>query len=328
MVTIVDVAKEAGVAISTVSNVLNNSKKVSDETREKVLNAVEKLHYIPNMNAKLLKTNKKNIVGLFVANMQGDIFNAFLNSIHIRCKLNEYRLNVYSLNEPTPEGLFQLITGSGVSAAIIYGDYISEEYEGIINSLNIPTVVVSKEMSKEYLSSIIMDNKYGSSLAIDYLIDRGFTKIGFMHGKDIEDDKNRYQAFVEGMEKNNLPIEEKWLLDGQFEKRHAVTAMKEFLEKGYELPEAMMCASDEMAWGCIEVLEDAGYKVPEDISVVGYDDIRMSKYYKVPLTTVHMPIAEAGEEAVKEIMRLLTSDNKEGQVIKLEPSFVVRNSCK
>ena len=95
MVTIKDVAREAGVAISTVSNVFNNGDIVSEETKQKVLEAVEKLHYIPNMNAKLLKSNRKNTIGLFVTSLQGDFYNVLTQAIHLQCKLNNYMLKIY-----------------------------------------------------------------------------------------------------------------------------------------------------------------------------------------------------------------------------------------
>lgn len=95
MVTIKDVAREAGVAISTVSNVFNNADIVSEETKQKVLNAVEKLHYIPNMNAKLLKSNRKNTIGLFLTSLQGDFYKVLTQAIHLQCKLNNYMLNIY-----------------------------------------------------------------------------------------------------------------------------------------------------------------------------------------------------------------------------------------
>ena len=95
MVTIKDVAREAGVAISTVSNVFNNADIVSEDTKQKVLEAVEKLHYIPNMNAKLLKSNRKNTIGLFVTSLQGDFYKVLTQAIHLQCKLNDYLLNTF-----------------------------------------------------------------------------------------------------------------------------------------------------------------------------------------------------------------------------------------
>lgn len=130
MVTIKDVAREAGVAISTVSNVFNNADIVSEETKQKVLNAVEKLHYIPNMNAKLLKSNRK-IQYTLLTSLQGDFYKVLTQAIHLQCKLNNYMLNIYISNDNSPDEIYRMIIASGVAGAIIYhedltGDYVKE----------------------------------------------------------------------------------------------------------------------------------------------------------------------------------------------------------
>lgn len=126
MVTIKDVAREAGVAISTVSNVFNNADIVSEETKQRVLDAVEKLHYIPNMNAKLLKSNRKNTIGLFLTSLQGDFYKVLTQAIHLQCKLNNYLLNIYVSNDNSPDEIYRMIIASGVAGAIIYHEDLTE----------------------------------------------------------------------------------------------------------------------------------------------------------------------------------------------------------
>ena len=143
MVTIKDVAREAGVAISTVSNVFNNGDIVSEETKQKVLEAVEKLHYIPNMNAKLLKSNRKNTIGLFVTSLQGDFYNVLTQAIHLQCKLNNYMLNIYVSNDNSPDEIYRMIIASGVAGAIIYHEDLTGDYVKRIATVNIPMVFMT-----------------------------------------------------------------------------------------------------------------------------------------------------------------------------------------
>ena len=298
MVTIKDVAREAGVAISTVSNVFNNGDIVSEETKQKVLEAVEKLHYIPNMNAKLLKSNRKNTIGLFVTSLQGDFYNVLTQAIHLQCKLNNYMLNIYVSNDNSPDEIYRMIIASGVAGAIIYHEDLTGDYVKRIATVNIPMVFIDRDSKDKNISGVLVD------------------------------DKHRFQGYKEMMEKNNLPIDEDIILRGYYEEALAYSEMRSMLSSGIKLPDAMFCANDEMAWGCIQALQDVGIKVPEDVSVIGYDDSTLSAYYGVPLTTVHSPIVEMGSASANELFRLLNSEgDKSGTVTKLSPTMVYRSSC-
>ena len=328
MVTIKDVAREAGVAISTVSNVFNNADIVSEDTKQKVLEAVEKLHYIPNMNAKLLKSNRKNTIGLFVTSLQGDFYKVLTQAIHLQCKLNDYLLNIYVSNDNSPDELYRMIIASGVAGAIIYHEDLTGDYVKRIATVNIPMVFIDRNCKGKNISGVFVDDKLGASMAVDHLIKLGHKRIGYMHGNESGDDEHRYAGYVEMMEKNNLPIDKELEVRGYYEESLAYSEMRSLLSKGIDIPDAMFCANDEMAWGVIQAFQDIGVRVPEDVSVIGYDDSTISPYYGVPLTTVHSPIAEMGSVSANELFRLLKSDDdKNGTVTKLSPKMVYRSSC-
>ena len=328
MVTIKDVAKEAGVAISTVSNVFNRADIVSEETKQKVLLAEEKLHYIPNMNAKLLKSNRKNTIGLFLTSLQGDFYKVLIQAVHLQCKLNNYMLNIYVSNGNSPDEIYRMIIASGVAGAIIYHEDLAGDYVKRIATVNIPMVFLDRASKGRNISGVLSDDKLGATMAVDHLIKLGHKRIGYMHGNESGDDKHRYEGYVEMMEKNNLPIDENIVLRGYYEESLAYSEMRSLLSSGVELPDAMFCANDEMAWGCIQALQDVGIKVPEQVSVIGYDDSTLSAYYGVPLTTVHNPITEMGSASANELFRLLNDEgDKSGTVTKLSPKMVYRSSC-
>ncbi|MBP1754576.1 MAG: alanine racemase [Firmicutes bacterium] len=329
MVTIKDVAKEAGVAISTVSNVLNNVDIVSDEKKQRVLAAVEKLKYVPNMNAKFLKSNKKNTIGLFLTSVQGDYYRMLIQAIHLQCKLKGYLLNIYISNENTSDEIYGMIISSGVEGAIVLNERLHDEYVGRIALTKMPIVFIDREYAGERMSSVMINNLEGATLAMEYLIKQGHRRIGYIHGIYNFDDEARYQAFVNTMNKYSLPIDDNLILRGYFEDAVAYSEMRVLLLKGIEIPEAFFCANDEMAWGCIRALTESGYKIPQDVCVIGFDDIMLSSYYIPALTTIHSPVTELGNVSATELFRLMEQEsNDQGRITRLSPSLVVRDTCK
>jgi LacI family purine nucleotide synthesis repressor len=329
MVTIKDVAKEAGVAISTVSNVLNQVDIVSEETRRKVLDAVEKLKYVPNMNAKLLKSNKKNTVGLFLSSVQGDYYRMLIQAVHLQCKLKGYMLNIYISNENTGEEIYSMIISSGVEGAIVFNERLQDEYIERIARTKLPIVFIDRAFSGERMSSVIIDNMLGGTMAMEFLIKLGHRRIGYIHGIYNVDNEARYQAYENVLKKYGIPLDESIILRGYFEEAVAYSEMRVSLLKGIERPDAFFCANDEMAWGCIRALSDSGIKVPEDVSVIGFDDIMISQYYNPALTTIHSPVTELGNVGTNELFRLMAQEGRgKGKEIKLSPTLTVRDTCR
>lgn len=329
MVTIKDVAKEAGVAISTVSNVINQLDIVSDEKKKKVLAAVEKLKYVPNMNAKFLKTNKKNTIGLFLPSIQGDFYRMLTQAIHMQCRLKGYLLNIYISNENTSDEIYSMIISSGVEGAIVLNECLNYEYTNRVALMKMPMVFIDREFTGSRISSVVIDNTEGATMAVEYLIKHGHRRIGYIHGIENSDDESRFQAFLKVMNKYNLPVDANIILRGYFEDAVAYSEMRVLLLKGIEMPDAFFCANDEMAWGCIRALMETGHKVPEDVSVIGFDDITLSAFYKPALTTIHSPVTELGHASAMELMRLLgEKENTPGRITGLKPSLVIRDSCR
>jgi LacI family purine nucleotide synthesis repressor len=328
MVTIKDVANESGVAISTVSNVLNNVEVVSEETRKKVLDAVEKLNYVPNMNAKFLKSSKKNTIGLFLPSIQGDFYKMLMQAIHLQCRLRGYLLNIYVSNENTSEEVYSMIISSGVEGAIVLNERLTDQYIDRINQKNMPIVFIDREYTGNHMSSVIIDNAQGAALAMEYLIKQGHRRIGYIHGIENYDDEARFRAYLSVMGKYSLPVDDSVILRGYFEEVVAYSEMRVLILKGIEMPDAFFCANDEMAWGCIRALSEAGIKVPEQISVMGFDDNTLAPFYSPSITTIHSPVTELGNSSAIELIRLLRHlEPEKGTIQKLSPSLVIRNSC-
>ncbi|MBP5306158.1 MAG: LacI family DNA-binding transcriptional regulator [Lachnospiraceae bacterium] len=326
MVTIKDVAREAGVAISTVSNVLNNVNVVSEEKRKKVLEVAKRLGYVPNMNARMLKSSKKNTIGFFCPSLQGYFYNILLSRCQIECQKSGYLFNVYICNEIAENEVVDIIGSSGVAGAVIINMLNDKASVDRLKSFNMPIVFLDREICGEYVSSITIDNYSGVKGAVDYLIEQGKTKIGYIFGENCYDSYLRYKAYLDSLSEHGLSKYDDFYLQCFDKENVAYEEVSRLLQQGVNLPDAIFSDNDDQGFGCIKALKDNGIKVPRDIAVVGFDEVPMAAYYNPPLTTVHSPISEMGYEAAKEIVRLINSDNKEGSHKMLPTTFVIRES--
>jgi len=164
---------------------------------------------------------------------------------------------------------------------------------------------------------------------LEYLIKQGHRRIGFLHGIYNYDDDTRYKAYLNVLNKYGLPMDENIILRGYFEELLAYSEMRVMLLKGVELPDAFFCANDEMAWGCIRALTEVGIRVPDQVSVIGFDDHSSSKYFTPPVTTVRSPVTELGNASALELFRLIHEEGQGiGNITRLSPNLVIRDSCK
>lgn len=332
MVTIKDVAKEAGVAISTVSNVLNGVDVVTEPTKQKVLQAVEKLGYVPNMSAKSLKNSKNRTIGLFLRSIQGDYYRVLMQAIHLECKERNYMLNIYVSNVNTSEEVYGMILSSCVEGAIVLNENLGEEHLSRLEKEQIPIVFFDREYSSDYMSSLIIDDRIGARAAVEYLVDQGRRRIAFIHGAESHDNTLRYENYVEVLRERGIPYNRNWIGYGEFGRMGAHDELLRILDTctDAERPDAVFCANDDMAFGCIDACLERGIRVPEEISIVGYDDCAMAKYFRPSLTTVQTPIDDLGRMGIEELFRLMDREkNTHGTVQTLQPRLVVReSSCK
>ncbi|MBR6358403.1 MAG: substrate-binding domain-containing protein, partial [Lachnospiraceae bacterium] len=205
---------------------------------------------------------------------------------------------------------------------------IGDNYIDRLERLNMPIVFIDRVYSSERISSVTIDNGFGVTQALEYLVKLGHRKIGYFHGVDNFDEKARFKAFTETMERFGLPVEEKYMLNGFFEEAVAYSEMYKLLMRGGELPDAFFCANDEMAEGCIRAMTAMGIRVPEQISVVGFDDSILAPLYRPALTTVHAPVVELGSKSATEVIRLVRHEGDDSGIsVKLKPSLVTRDSC-
>lgn len=330
MVTIKDVAKEAGVAISTVSNVLNGVGNISDDIRDRVLKATRKLKYKPNLNAKLLRSGTNKIIAVFLSTIQGQFYSLFIQAIQKQCEIEGYIFQMFIINDLNSKDAVKIMTGFGISGAIIFDEFISNDMVKTLAYSNIPAVVCDREFTDIGISCYRMDNYTSACDLMEYLILMGHTKIGYIHGSENNSDNfDRFKAYCDILSKNDIALDENIIMRGNYEVLSAYNLINDYIKEEKILPTAIFCANDEMAIGCMDALKKHNIKIPDSISVVGFDDDYTSQYYVPKLTTVATSPTTLGHEAVIEVVRLIDNDDLVNGNKKLfNANLVIRNSVK
>ncbi|MGL4336751.1 MAG: LacI family DNA-binding transcriptional regulator [Turicibacter sp.] len=298
MVTIKDVAKEANVSISTVSYVLSGKKKVTDNTKERVLKAVAELGYKPSGIAQSLKTQKTNFIGVFLEEFRGPVFNEIIHGISQEAKRYGYEILVTEYTKGSTE-ISRLFSQRIADGAIVLASNVSDEIITQYASEKFPIVTMDRDIKHEAISSIVIDNQQVCQELIQGLLEKGYQNFYFLNGpQGTYDSDMRRLGFISTLHLQNNPILQYREEYGNFTEENGYTVAKKLI-KANELPEVICCANDEMALGVINALKEHGISIPQEVAVTGFDDIRIAEYVTPTLTTIKRPSFDLGATAAK-----------------------------
>lgn len=327
MYTIKDVAKLANVAVSTASYALNDTGKVSQETRERVLKVAAELGYRPNGVARDLKRNvKTGIICVFFDDFSGPFYSEVLRGVQDVALCNDYNLIVC-----THKMTEKFLNERRVDGAIILSPNIPDEVLLRVAAPKFPIVVMDRELQCEYIYNVLIDNLQGAYNATKYLINLGHRNIAYISGPIISyDNIKRLEGYKKALMESNIDFDPSLVVQGRFTEEGGYGAMRLLLlnSRLNKKPlDAIFSANDEMAIGAISVLNEEGIKVPDDLSIIGYDDIRLASYIQPPLTTISHYKYEWGTMAADLVFQGLKNNFQGGRII-LPAQLVERNSCK
>lgn len=323
-VTIKDIAKEAGVSISTVSNALNDVDVLQPKTKEHILEVARRLHYVPNLNGRHLKSQATKVIGLFLSAIKGPYYSVLANSIYECCFKNGYSLNIFVSNRS--DKIMENILGGQMDGAIILNEFVKEYEESIILESEIPLVFIDRDLHAPHVSSVIFDSFHGGELAAKYLLELGNSSFAYMAGVPNNfDNLERKRGFETALKKAGYPLSEEYVLEGLFERESSFHAIKDFLESGKKLPEAIFAGNDESAIGTIQALLEEGIRVPEDVNVLGCDDIETTCLVKPSISTVRTSFEKQGTLAVERLVALIKGE-EEGWTQELQGRVIPRES--
>ncbi len=324
-ISIEDVARRAGVSITTVSRVINKLPTVTKNNRARVEEAIRFFKFRPNLSAQQLAKGRSNAVGLVIPRYEG-VFYSFYAMEIIRgvgsiCEQLKLDLLLH-----LTEGK-ELLNTSNVGG-IIFADIIENrlQLENVLEE-KVPCIIINNIMEDLPVNYIAIDNLKGAKIAVDYLLELGHRNIATITGGLIgQAARERLEGYKLALKQKNIPLKEEYIEKGDYSRRSARAATQKLLELK-EPPTAIFASSDDMAQEAISVIMEKGKKVPEDISVIGFDDNPASLYGPVSLTTIKQPLFLMAQQAVKELNSIIQGKRKIALKEILPPELIVRESC-
>lgn len=330
MVTIKDVARLAGVSISTVSRVINNSKPVSPEVRRRVMKVIEETGYKPNDIARTLVTKKSYLIGVIVTNLANSYVAEMVRGIEEVGKMYNYDILLCSSygDKSTELKYLQLLNRKQVEGIIFISDNLNDEIKERINEYKIPFIYLSRHSMEEKYPTVTIDNYLAAYEMTQYLISLGHQNIAYV-ADGIEPsnlEKIKIDGYKNALKENGIDKEIIYNAKGG-KNEDGYDIAKDILNNGKDIT-AVFCSHDELAIGIINYFHDNNIKVPEDISVVGYGDIKFASMLRPKLTTVKEPFYDMGAVAIRMVIKEIMGEKIKERKINLPFHIEVRNSCK
>ena len=328
--TINDIAKIANVSKATVSYVLNDKPGVSDKVRSKIKNIIDEYNYVPNSAARGLAGEKTHFIGLVIPDISDMFYANIIRGVEKTSNKLGFFLNLLTTHAQAEreQQVIKLFNKSMVDGLIVMAYYLKDQYIDILTESGIPFVFIDYPPKNEEIYSVLVDNESGAFEATEYLISLGHKKIAFLEGSKVAwDSKARFEGYVKALKRYAIEFNPNLVENGNFTKEEGYLATKRLLAKKEKFT-AIFSANDQMAIGAIRALKEEDLKVPDDVSIVGFDNIEASSIIEPPLTTVSQPIYEMGKKTVEILVRLINKEEVKEKKIMLKTRLIERHSCK
>lgn len=332
MATIYEVSKLAGVSLATVSRVMNDSDKVTSKTRLKVESAIKQLGYRPNSFAQSLASNRSNSVGVLVPMFSGSFFGNMLAGIEteIREAGKHVIMTAGHSDEVSEVAGIEFLLSRNCDALILRVDAVSDDYLIKLNKGPVPVVLLDRLVPEMAEHCIYLDNELGGYLATKAVLVLGHKKVAYISGPLWKTDaQDRLSGHKRALSEFGLSFDPKTLFEGNFQEDGGYRGMEHLLQMGFRFS-AVICASDEMAAGALGVARERDLVIPDDVSVMGFDNVFFTRYFRPKLSTVNNPVSEMGQMAARCVLKNVY-DRKDLKIQHIfEPELVMRSSinCK
>jgi LacI family transcriptional regulator len=335
-----EIAKLAGVSRSTVSRVVNNYSNVPEKTRAKVMEVIQQYNYHPNLSAQVLAGKKTKTIGLFFIE-SGHVASDSLSNLMITSIIENassfgyYVLTNIIRNPQDPKQAFsakETFYQRRIDGGIFIGAANHEPFIEELVEEGFMVAVVDQNLpghDEPNRINVNFDYEHSVNAAVDYLVSLHHKHIGIING-DMKRyaGPSKYEAFVSAMNRNKLPIEEKWVLQGNFNETSGYQAIEQLFASHVVLPTALVAANDSVAFGAIRALQEKGIRVPEDISVIGFDDHMLSARFQPSLTTFKMDFDSMMHKLTQLLIEHIEQGAKVFNKVMIQSHLIVRESCK
>lgn len=326
MATIKQVSELAGVSQATVSRVMNGSARVSQSTRERVESAMTALGYTPNAFAQSLASNRSNTVGLIVSELHGPYYGPLMGGLEQVLRDNNKYLLIASSHsdEKMEQEAVDFLLSRRCDALVLHAERLSDEaLEDLAQ--RVPLVCLNRHIDSAQVDSVHLDNLMGGRLATEHLIGLGHRHIGCIAGPSWKQDAmDRVQGYRNALQAAGLPVADVQIVESDYDEGSGYRAAKQLLQQ-FPQATAIVAGDDDIAIGAMGWLTEQGYRVPDDMSVIGYDDVPYAHYFSPSLSTVGVPIAEMAAMAGRHILNRVYGRGFDVQFA-FQPTLVARNS--
>jgi len=327
--TIRDVARRAGVSVATISRYLNKTAPLAAETAERVRSAMEELNFSPHPAARNLATKRTNTIGLVLPEIGGDYYTPLLRGIEAASSESGFDLLIHStrphqsgnrprrpLNEHNTDGL------------LVFTDALDTPELTRLNSIGFPVVLMHQSAPESLKIPVVtIENQSGAYHIVDHLITaHNRRRIVFLRGPDNNEDSDaRELGYHQALKQHGIPVDPSLIARGGFDSKGAYQGIKDRLTRNIQF-DAVFSGDDDSAIGVLDALKQAGLRIPEDVSVAGFDDSIFAGLLSPPLTTVRAPIEAVGHEAVHQLIRLIRGEDAD-PVTTIPTEVILRRSC-
>jgi LacI family transcriptional regulator len=327
--TIIDVAREAGVSFSTVSRVVNNNKHVKAETRERVLNAMMRLGYVVNQQARSLAGGRSQVIGLLVPDVGNGYIGEIIRGVDEELAAAQYELMLYTTHRRrTKESVYVATLARGLADGLLL--VVPDDPGAYLDSLaqqNFPYVLVDHQGINEACPAVGATNWQGGYAATTYLIEMGHRRIGFITGNmRLGSAVDRLAAYRAALTDHGIGFDPELVVEGDFQQPSGYQGASALLALA-DRPTAIFASNDIMAFGAMEAVHSHNLRIPEDVSVLGFDDIPQAGHVHPGLTTIRQPLEQMGRLATQMLLKKIGDPDFAGERIELATTLVIRESC-
>jgi len=329
LATMKDVAQQAGVSPSTVSHVINDTRFVSQQLRDRVLHAMRELNYQPSAVARSLRTKRTQVVALVIPDITNPYFPEVARGVQDVAEENEYSVILCNTDRVRGRELrfLKALRGQRVDGLILNPSEVTSGDLQDLQDAQIPVVLIGSQIDHPDLDVVMVDNVQGAYDAVSHLIDLGHRRIGLVGGsRAASSGEQRFQGYIRALADLDIPIDEEIITEGRFTREGGYESMKRLLALQAP-PTAVFASSDVMAIGALMAIQEEGLQVPNDVSLVGFDDIAEASTTTPKLTTVSQPKYQTGQVAAQLLFdRVEGASPGERQKIVLSHQLVIRDS--
>ncbi|MFP7492319.1 LacI family DNA-binding transcriptional regulator [Terribacillus saccharophilus] len=329
--TIKDIARELDLSISTVSRALNNNADVSEKTRKRVLETAKEMRYQPNVNARSLITKKSNMIGLMLSDITDPFFSEVALGVENLLSKEGYQV-IYGntlLDAEKERRFFKSLLERNIDGIIMKPGKLDDDMLDMIECTDVPIVFLRDVLEEEQhlqISSIDFDQTAAAGSAVQHLIDQGHRRIGYVGmSKQASESKARYRGYLESLHANDIAMNSQYVHRVGGSIVHGRIGAEKLMKQTKQ-PTAIFTENDLLAIGAIDWLRAHAYRVPEDISVMGFENLEISGLHQISLTTVHLPRKEIGYRAAKLLLNMIMAANAIPERVVVKTNLVIRSS--